>query len=75
MKPKEARKLTVTLIIVGFAVMLMGYFHGAFFALGACVSFSALIPNFLFYRCPHCGRYLGRSDGAFCQHCGERLEE
>ena len=35
MKPKEARKLTVTLIIVGFAVMLMGYFHLAFFCFGS----------------------------------------
>lgn len=30
---------------------------------------------FLFWRCPHCGKFLPKSDGdlAFCPHCGKPL--
>lgn len=33
-----------------------------------------LVFHFLFYRCPHCGAYLGRNlpDG-FCPRCGKKL--
>ncbi|MBQ3534928.1 MAG: hypothetical protein IJA56_07215 [Clostridia bacterium] len=29
----------------------------------------------LFWRCPHCGTFLGRSTGEYCPHCGKKLEE
>ena len=25
-------------------------------------------------RCPTCGKFLGRSDGKYCPHCGAKLE-
>ena len=74
MKPKQVRKLTYTLLIVGIVVMLLGYLHIAFFIAGACIACSCLIPHLFFYRCPHCGKLLGRNEGEFCQHCGERID-
>lgn len=29
----------------------------------------------LFYRCPHCNRFLDRSTGSFCPHCGRNVNE
>ena len=75
MKPTQARKLRDILLIVGIVVMLMGYLHEAFFIAGACISCSCLTPHFLFYKCPHCGKLLGRNEGAFCQHCGKRIDD
>ena len=40
-------------------------------ALVAFIAFLAV--EFFMNRCPHCGRYLDRNWGAFCQHCGERI--
>ena len=75
MKPRQAGKLRDILLIVGFVVMLMGYYHKAFLIAGACIACSCLIPHFLFYKCPHCGRFLGRNEGEFCQHCGKRIDD
>ena len=40
----------------------------AAFAAGYAVTYAAL------WRCPFCGRHLGRSDGESCPHCGKALE-
>lgn len=34
-----------------------------------------LAVEFFMNRCPHCGQYLGKNWGQFCQHCGERIRE
>ena len=75
MKPKQAGKCRDVLMIAGVAVMLLGYLHKAFLIAGLCVAASCLLPHFLFYRCPHCGKLLGRNEERFCQHCGESIEE
>lgn len=31
--------------------------------------------EFFMNRCPHCGQYLGKNWGRFCQHCGGRIRE
>lgn len=31
------------------------------------------VVELLLNRCPHCGSYLGRNWGRFCQHCSERI--
>ncbi len=36
----------------------------------------SLFLMWTFYRCPHCGGYLGRSGRrGFCPHCGHKLPE
>ena len=37
--------------------------------------FALFILTILFWKCPHCGKYLGRSIGEYCPHCGEKLEK
>lgn len=70
MKVRKAQKLRDTLMIVGIAIMLAGSIHVALSLIGAVVAFSGLVPHFLYNKCPHCKKQLGRNDGNFCQHCG-----
>lgn len=75
MKPTKARKLRDILMITGIVIMLLGYMSEIFWIVGAIVACSSLFMHFLFYKCPHCGRCLGRNESKFCQHCGKRIEE
>ena len=73
MKVRDARNLRDILFILGFIVMLGAYIYEPLLTVGAVVMLSGLIPHFLYNKCPHCGKQLGRSDGKFCQHCGKKL--
>ena len=42
------------------------------FPIGGCASGINLLSG-LFLRCPGCGQWLGRTPGAYCPHCGEKL--
>ncbi|MBQ7896480.1 MAG: hypothetical protein IJ364_08020 [Oscillospiraceae bacterium] len=75
MKVRDAQKLRDVLFIAGIAVMLAAYIFGTVCSIiGAVVAFSGLIPHFLYNKCPHCGRQLGRNDGDYCQHCGGAID-
>lgn len=54
--------------------MLLAYVYQPFFYLGGVIACSCLIPHFLYNKCPHCGKQLGRNEGDFCQHCGKRID-
>lgn len=72
---KKAQKLRNTLLIAGFVIALLGYLWNLFGYIGIIMMLSSLIPHFLWNKCPHCGKQLGRNEGAFCQFCGERLDD
>jgi len=40
-------------------------------AVGMAAMVGALVFRIVFYRCPHCGRYLDRNSGKYCQYCGK----
>lgn len=75
MKPKAAEKLVILLALVGVVVMPFGYFIPILWAVGAVIALSSIIPNLLFYRCPYCGRMLGKISASFCSHCGKRIDD
>lgn len=75
MTVKKARKLRDRLLLGGFVLMLLGYLYDPIFIVGLIVAFSCLIPDFLFNKCPHCGKRLGRNNGGFCQFCGNPLDQ
>lgn len=75
MTVKKAQKLRDTLLIAGAALMTIGgCLYQPLLIVGVVVAFSCLIPHFLFNKCPHCGKQLGRNEGDFCQFCGKRLD-
>lgn len=72
---KKAQKLRNTLLIAGFVIALLGYLWNLFGFIGSIMMLSSLIPHFLWNKCPHCGKQLGRNEGAFCQFCGKKLDD
>lgn len=75
MKVKHARILTLTILIIGFIIIMLGsYLYEPLLIVGAIVTVSSLIPHFLYNKCPHCGRHLGRNRGRFCQYCRKEVE-
>lgn len=74
MTVKKARKIRDILIFAGLITMLLAYFYEALFYLGLVLAFSGLIPHFLYNKCPHCGKQLGRNSGVFCQFCGNKTD-
>lgn len=75
MKVRDAQKLRDYLLIIGSVIMLLGCIWGeAFFKVGVVVSFFCFIPHFLYNKCPHCKKQLGRNEGKYCQHCGKELD-
>ena len=75
MSVHNARKLRDGLFLGGGALMLLAYIWEPMIILGAVVACSCLIPHFLWNRCPHCEKQLGRNDGDYCQFCGSPLDE
>lgn len=74
MKPKKAKNLIYFLCIIGFIMILFSYSNIIFLPIGLLVAGSSIVPNLLFYKCPHCGKHLGRSSGDFCQYCGKSID-
>ncbi len=72
---KKARKIRNGLMIAGFFTMLSAYFFEPLFYVGFILTLSCLIPHFLYNKCPHCGKQLGRNEGIFCQYCGKKIDE
>jgi len=73
-KAKEAQKLRDALLVLGFAVMLASHLYEPLLVIGAVIAFSCLIPDCLYNKCPQCGKRLGRNAGAFCHHCGGKID-
>ena len=74
MKLRKAQKLRNMLMLVGFVMVLLGYYSDALAIIGLIVAVSGLIPHFLYNKCPHCGKQLGKNEGKFCQFCGRPLD-
>lgn len=63
--PKKVRRIVWLMLGVGCALAVGG----------VVVMLCGLGFQLLFYRCPHCGKYLDRSTGPFCPHCGRSIDE
>lgn len=74
MKARDAQKLRDLLLLAGFIIMLASYLLKPIFIIGLIVAISCLIPDFLYNKCPHCKKRLGRNEAQFCQHCGGKID-
>ena len=78
MKLKYVRKRTFIILGVGLLVALLGIAmkqQATLIMLGLLMMFSSVIHHVIFYRCPHCGKHLGRDGGDYCRHCGTSFDE
>ena len=45
-----------------------------FLHIGVGILAASFVFHIIFYRCPHCKRYLDKNYGAFCPKCGKPLD-
>ena len=77
MKPQQAQRLRDILLLLGAFVMLTSSLFGeVLFWVGMAITFSSLIPHFLFNKCPHCGHQLNAwtHRNPYCPFCGKRVD-
>jgi len=75
--PKKLRKLYWLLLGPGLLLGFIGVGVDsmALVVIGIVIMLLALLFHVLFYRCPHCNRFLDRNTGEYCPHCGEKVNE
>ena len=66
------------IIALGVAALLLIALASAFkspplFVAGLLAFVAVVLVDFVFKRCPHCGKHLGRDSGIFCPFCGKKL--
>ena len=77
MKLSAVRTLSYTLYALAALLLIVDWytdiFELTFVALSLCVL--VFVINRLFWKCPHCGKNLGRLEKlAHCHNCGKELE-
>ena len=71
---RNARTVMFALFALGFLVGVVGQ-NEQCIVIGTLIIFSGLAVLLIYYRCPHCGRYLGREGGlTYCPYCGKALD-
>ena len=69
------RIVFIALAILGTVLLSIGKSRDidVMFWLGLIIVVADCIVILIFNRCPHCKRYLGKSYGGYCPHCGKKL--
>lgn len=49
--------------------------NGVLYGLGFLCIFALFYVNIRYWRCPECGRHLGRDKGRYCRHCSHELTD
>ena len=67
--------LGIVLAIIPFTFLMPVFAEPVAVVILTVLTLAALVLNAIFWRCPDCGRGLGkRWSIAYCPHCGARLE-
>ena len=77
---RQTKRTILTLGICTFSCILLAYLVVkqtalciALLVLALVLCAVVVVINIVFWRCPYCGKGLGRDSGKFCQHCGKEL--
>ena len=73
---RRVQKLQTPLLLTGALLSGVGTSVSVpLVILGIAIMLFAIVIWVLYYRCPHCGRPLGRigEGGAYCPHCGKEI--
>lgn len=78
MEPHTSQYVSNALAVAGILVMLLGQGveNIVVAVLGLVLIVAGVVVQLIFWRCPSCGRYLGRPHFGsmnYCPHCGAPL--
>jgi 4-diphosphocytidyl-2-C-methyl-D-erythritol kinase len=73
--PKKANAICIIMLIAGALIGYLGVFLEILplSVVGVIIMIGSIAFRIVFYRCPHCGRYLDRSSGGYCPYCGKNV--
>ena len=73
--PKRVNNICLILVAIGILIALFGLSRDmlSIITIGIAVTFFSIIFNIIFYRCPHCCKFLDRSRGEYCPYCGKKI--
>lgn len=71
---RNVKKIMWPIFAVGALLPVVFKMSDVAVLLGVLLIGLAIGLYFLYWRCPHCGRDLGRDGGAFCPHCGKQIK-
>lgn len=76
--PRKVAKIRTILLICGAIVAFLGVARNENLVLifgGMAVMIASSIFHIIFYRCPHCGKFLDRSAGEYCPYCSKEVNK
>lgn len=75
--PKKIRAVFWIILLIGAVIGFIGAFSEmtSLIVAGMIIMLCSIVVYFVFYRCPHCGRFLDRSTGEYCPYCGKKINE
>ena len=71
---KQKELVSAAVLIAGSLLMLIGGESIWVLLLGLAVALGAVVLWKRWWRCPSCGRFLGRTKGQYCPHCGKEID-
>ncbi len=69
--------LFAVIVLIAFAAIIhrLAVLCETLLIIALLLSLAGTIFIVVFYRCPHCGKHLGRSGGKYCPYCGKELNK
>ena len=67
--------LGITVLLCVLMLLAWKTYKMSFVYATLIVCLVAVLFGFLFWRCPYCGKYLGKGSGKFCNRCGTRIKK
>lgn len=76
MKLKTAEVIqNVLWAVVGISLIIAYLSDKIVFVIIGMIAFGMIIAvRALFWKCPYCGKYIGRDKGIYCKNCGKELK-
>ena len=71
---KQKELVSAAVLIAGLLLMLICGESIWVLLLGLAVALGAVVLWKRWWRCPSCGRFLGRTKGQYCPHCGKEID-
>ena len=76
MRIKNIYRLECVLwVIVGFSLLIAYVFENDIFLTVSVLALVTILVIWIFFwKCPRCGKHLGRDIGTYCKNCGNKLD-
>ena len=72
---RQKEYVDAAILAAGILIMLAGRIGPVMLLLvGFLAMLGAVVLHMCWWRCPHCGQFLGRDKGEYCQHCGKKID-